>query len=159
MYLIRSPIGTSSTVCPGRFSDSDFRDVYALRTSLVRAHIPQCVPQIVNYETVRVGAPPSRRWPLAGTWTLSQMAQSCFQRELTSGKAATSLEYGRSQCEDVTQVRECGDICDRHGWERDQSRTLPSPRQGASNGSPWAEEAVGLFHFWGKEILVGNFLL
>lgn len=35
---------------------------------------------------------------------------SSFRGELTSGNAATSLEYGRSQWEDVTQVKECGDI-------------------------------------------------
>lgn len=41
-------------------------------------------------------------------------------RELTSGNAATSLEYGRSQWEDVTQVRGCGDIWTEM-WQRVRS--------------------------------------
>lgn len=55
-------------------------------------------------------------------------------RELTSGNAATSLEYGRSQREDVTQVKECGDIWTKKWWQRVWSKqcaafsyTTPQP--------------------------------
>ena len=88
---------------------------------------------------------------------------SSFRGALTSGNAATSLEYGRSQWEDVTQVKECGDIWDRdNGQERGQSRCLPSPLFITSaselmKAHGW--RVVVLFQFVGKGILLGKCLL
>lgn len=120
------------------------------RTSLVGAHISQCVPQIVTMR-LRVGAAQSRWWPRADMWTLSQVAQLASEENLRVGRLPPLWSTADPS---ARMWRRSGSV-ETSGTDMDERRIRAEhcllPCQGASNGSPLTEEAFVLFQFGGRK--------